>query len=203
VRRLGGITLAALLTIDGTAADLQAEAERHAGVVEASAIDLAVVGLDADGGVARDAPPARRASGVRLVHPASADAALTVGLGTLFRAREPIVLAVGVETAPALRAMLEDVPAPANPASRLREHPRITVLADRAAAAQLSPRKVYGSDRGTERCPAAAGALGHAAAGRRPVADGYPRPLRSWAGDHRRRADPARGGIGALGWLSL
>jgi len=77
------------------------------------------------------------------------------------------------------------------------------VLADRAAAAQLSPRKVYGSDRGTERCPAAASALGHAAAGRRSVADGYPRPLRSWAGDHRRRADPARGGIGALGWLSL
>jgi len=200
---LRDIALGALVTLDGTAADLEAEAERHAAAVEASPVDLAVVGLDADGGVARDAPPARRASGVRLIRGDGSEAALTVGLGTLFAARELIVLAVGVETAPALRAMLEDVPAPANPASRLREHPRITVLADRAAAAQLSPRKVYGSDRGTERCPAAAGALGHAAAGRRPVADGYPRPLRSWAGDHRRRADPARGRIGALGWLSL
>jgi len=50
------------------------------------------------------------------------------------------------------------------------------VLADRAAAAQLSPRKVYGSDRGTERCPAAASALGHAAAGRRPVGRSAPTP---------------------------
>jgi len=144
---LRDIALGALLTLDGVAGDLQAEAERHAAAVEASAIDLAVVGLDPDGGVARDAPPARRASGVRLVDAPGAEAALTVGLGSLFTARELIVLAVGVETAPALRAMLEHEPAPENPASWLREHPRITVLADRAAASALSPRDAYASDR--------------------------------------------------------
>ena len=144
---LRDIALGALVTLDGTAADLEAEAERHAAAVEASPVDLAVVGLDADGGVARDAPPARRASGVRLIRGDGSEAALTVGLGTLFAARELIVLAVGVETAPALRAMLEDAPAPGNPASWLREHPRITVLADRAAASMLSPRESYASDR--------------------------------------------------------
>ena len=144
---LRDIALGALVTLDGTAADLEAEAERHAAAVEASPVDLAVVGLDADGGVARDAPPARRASGVRLIRADGGEATLTVGLGTLFTARELIVLAVGVETAPALRAMLEDAPAPGNPASWLREHPRITVLADRAAASMLSPRESYASDR--------------------------------------------------------
>ena len=39
--------------------------------------------------------------------------ALTVGLGTLYRARELIVLATGAQTAPALRAMLEEPPGPA------------------------------------------------------------------------------------------
>ena len=144
---LRDIGLGTLRTIDGTATDLAAEAERHAAVIDESPIDLAVVGLDADGGVARDSPPARRASGVRLVRPAGGEAALTVGLGTLFRARELIVLAVGSATAPALRAMLEDAPAAENPASWLREHPRITVLADRAAASALSPRESYASGR--------------------------------------------------------
>ena len=54
-------------TLDDAAADLEAEAARHAALVDAAPLDLAVVGLDADGGVALDAPPARRARGVRVV----------------------------------------------------------------------------------------------------------------------------------------
>ncbi|HEY6888072.1 MAG TPA: hypothetical protein VI300_09840, partial [Solirubrobacter sp.] len=96
---LDGIPLGALLTLDGTAADLDAEAARHAAEVETATVDLAVVGLDADGGVALDAPPARRASGVRVVQLATGQEALTVGLGTLYRARELIILARGIETA--------------------------------------------------------------------------------------------------------
>jgi glucosamine-6-phosphate deaminase len=144
---LRGVAFAAWETLDGNAADLEAEAARHAGAVEAADIDLAVVGLDEDGGVALDAPPARLASGVRLVRLASGRQALTVGLGTLFRARELIVLATGSRTAPALRAMLEDTPGPASPASLLREHPRITVICERAAAGHLIPRPQHRSDR--------------------------------------------------------
>jgi glucosamine-6-phosphate deaminase len=143
---LRGIALGALHSVDGAPGDLAAEAERHAAIVEAAPLDLAVVGLDEDGGVALDAPPARLASGVRVVTLGDGSPGLTVGLGTLYRARELIVIATGEATAPALRAMLEAPPGPESPASLLRDHPRITVIADRAAAGRLGPRQLYTSD---------------------------------------------------------
>ena len=82
-----------------------------------------MLGLGRDGHVAFDEPPARMASGVAVVSlagmtredaaPAFGGAehvpagALTVGLGTLYRARELILLVTGAAKAPALRAMLE------------------------------------------------------------------------------------------------
>ncbi|HEX6026427.1 MAG TPA: ElyC/SanA/YdcF family protein [Solirubrobacter sp.] len=143
---LRGITFAALHTIDDAAADLDAEAARHAAVVERAPLDLAVVGLDEDGGVAFDAPPALHAGGVRVVTGPGGEPALTVGLGTLYRARELIVIAIGQATAPALRTMLEAPPGSSTPASLLTDHPRLTVIADRAAASLLTPRPIYASD---------------------------------------------------------
>ena len=64
---LRGVAFGALHTIEDAAADLETEAARHAAIVDAAPLDLAVVGLDEDGGVALDAPPARRAGGVRVV----------------------------------------------------------------------------------------------------------------------------------------
>jgi uncharacterized SAM-binding protein YcdF (DUF218 family) len=78
---------------------------------------------------------------------AGASEGVTVGLGTLYRARELLVLAEGEPVAAALRAMLEDPVGPASPASLLRDHPRLTVLCDRAAAARLAPRPQYRSAR--------------------------------------------------------
>jgi glucosamine-6-phosphate deaminase len=160
---LGGIELAAVRTIDGAAPDLAAEAARHEAVVEGAPIDLAVLGLGRDGHVAFDEPPARVASGVRAIALAPStrqDAAtsfdgitgvpergLTVGLGTLFRARELLLLVTGTAKARALRAMLEHPISPDCPASLLRDHPRLTVLCDRDAAGELAPRPEYTSDR--------------------------------------------------------
>ncbi len=131
-----------VVTLDGTAPDLAAEAARHAAAVEAAPVDLAVLVLGSDGHVALDEPPARRASGVRVV-----EQGLTVGLGTLYLARELLLLAEGEAVADALRATLEEPVGPASPASLLRDHPRLTVACDRAAAARLTPRSQYGSDR--------------------------------------------------------
>jgi glucosamine-6-phosphate deaminase len=133
---LRGVALAALRTVALAATELAA-----------TPLDLAVVGLDGDGGVALDAPPARVASGVRRVTLADGSDALTVGLGTLYRARELVVLAVGEDTAEALRATLEEPPGPGSPASLLTDHPRITIIADRAAASRLTPRLEHASDR--------------------------------------------------------
>jgi glucosamine-6-phosphate deaminase len=161
--QLRGVPLGSLRTIDGSAPDLAAEAARHAAVLDEAPIDLAVLGLGRDGHVAFDEPPARLASGVQLVtlvNETRVDAApafggvqhvparaLTTGLGTLYRARELIVLVTGAAKAPALRAMLEDPVGRASPASLLRDHPRLTVICDREAAALLEPRPGYSSDR--------------------------------------------------------
>jgi uncharacterized SAM-binding protein YcdF (DUF218 family) len=64
----------------------------------------------------------------------------------LLVARELLVTATGAERAVALRAMLQAVPAPSAPASLVRDHPRLTVVCDRAAAADLRPRPGYASD---------------------------------------------------------
>jgi glucosamine-6-phosphate deaminase len=160
---LRGVPLGALRTLDGGAGDLEAEAARHAAVLEQRPIDLAVLGLGRDGHVAFDEPPARRASGVNVVgltETTQADAAasfggldgvparaLTTGLGTLYRVRELIVLVTGAAKGPALRAMLEGPVGPECPASLLRDHPRLTVICDREAAGLLRPRPAYRSGR--------------------------------------------------------
>ena len=161
--QLDGIPIGELRTLDGAAGDLTAEAARHAAVLEEAPIDLAVLGLGRDGHVAFDEPPARMASGVAVVRLAGAtleDAAtafggidnvpaeaLTTGLGTLYRARELILLVTGEAKAPALRAMLEDPVGPGSPASLLRDHPRLTIICDREAASLLTPRPGYASER--------------------------------------------------------
>ena len=131
-------------------------------MLEAAPIDVAVLGLGRDGHVAFDEPPARMASGVHvvdLVETTREDAAigfgglervparaLTIGLGTLYRARELILLVTGAVKAPALRAMLEEPVDPASPASLLRDHPRLTVICDQAAARLLTRRPEWSSD---------------------------------------------------------
>jgi glucosamine-6-phosphate deaminase len=160
---LEGVALGRLLTIDGAAQDLDAEAARHEAEVERAPLDLAVLGLGRDGHVAFDEPPARVASGVRTVALARTtredaapafgglaavpERALTVGLGTLYRARELLVLVTGPQKARALRAMLEEPVNPGCPASLLRDHPRLTVVCDRAAAGLLAQRPEWSSDR--------------------------------------------------------
>jgi len=161
--QLDGIPLGAVRIIDGAATDPAVEAARHAAVLEAAPIDLAVLGLGRDGHVAFDEPPARMASGVAVVpltgmtrEDAAAvfggaelvpPRALTTGLGTLYRARELILLVSGAAKAPALRAMLEDPVDARSPASLLRDHPRLTIICDREAASMLTPRPGFTSER--------------------------------------------------------
>jgi glucosamine-6-phosphate deaminase len=147
---LRGIELRAVHGLDGTAADLSEECRRHQRLLDAAPLDLAVLGLGADGHVAFDEPGSRVDEPTRVValtgHAraeltdevgSAPDRALTVGLGSLLRARELLVTAIGATRADALRAMLLDPPGAASPASLLRMHPRLTVLCDRNAAAAL------------------------------------------------------------------
>ena len=150
---LAGIPLRAVLALDGAASDRAAEAARHAAAVARAPVDVAVLGLGRNGHVAFNEPPAEVVAGVLEVELTAAtreDAApafgglahvpthaLTVGLGTLRAARELLLLVTGAAKADALRAMLEGPVGGDCPASLLRDHPRLTVLCDEAAAGLL------------------------------------------------------------------
>lgn len=162
-RELGEMRFGAMHMLDGAAADPAAEARRHQALLDEAPIDLAVLGLGRDGHVAFDEPGALPEEDARVVglDPATiADAAaafggetevprqaITVGLRTLREARALLLLVTGETKAPALRALLEDPVSTRRPASLLRDHPRLTIIADRAAAALLAERRGAQSDR--------------------------------------------------------
>jgi glucosamine-6-phosphate deaminase len=162
-RELHGIRFGAMHGIDGTAPDPEAEAARHQALLDEAPVDLAVLGLDRDGHVAFDEPGSTLSDGTRRVRlheatreDASTDfgglesvpqEAITVGLRPLADARELLVLVSGPGKAAALRHMLEGEQGPSCPASLLRDHPRLTVVCDTAAAKLLTPHEGWTSDR--------------------------------------------------------
>ena len=66
--------------------------------------------------------------------------ALTMGIETILSAREVLLVAVGEEKARPLAAALAGPVTPHLPASFLSLHPRLTVIADRAAARLISDK---------------------------------------------------------------
>lgn len=159
---LSGIPLGRREALDGAAPDPAVEATRYQAVLDAAPIDLAVLGLGRDAHVAFNEPGARTEDGVRRValHPttiaAAADGfggaehvpreALTVGPRTLLSARELLLIVTGADKAAALQRALEAPVGPDVPASLLRAHPCLTVICDRAAAADLRPAAGRASD---------------------------------------------------------
>lgn len=162
-RELAGIRLGSFHGLDGSARDPDAECARHQALLDEAPIDLAVLGIGRDGHLAFDEPGSPVDASARLVclhastrNDAAADfggldavphEALTVGLRTLVSARELLLLVSGEAKAEALRAMLERGPTTDCPASLVRDHPRLTVVADRAAASLLRPQPAWSSDR--------------------------------------------------------
>ena len=147
--------------LDALAADCDADllvlgAHHRGGVLGALRGDIAVdVAFDEPGTL-----PEEDARVVRLDPATIADAAsafggeqqvppraITVGLRTLRAARAILLLVTGEAKAEALRALLDDPVSTRRPASLLRDHPRLTIVADRAAAGRLAERRGAGSDR--------------------------------------------------------
>jgi glucosamine-6-phosphate deaminase len=136
------------------AADLDAMCRAYEAAIAASGgLDLVVLGLGPNGHLAFNEPGSPFDSRTRPVtlRPETvaytatdavnleaaggcvADRAVTLGLATLREAREVMVLVSGEAKREALRRFLDGPVGPAVPATALRDHPRCTVLADRAA----------------------------------------------------------------------
>jgi glucosamine-6-phosphate deaminase len=149
-RELRGIQLAARHTLDGNAAPAE-ECARHRRALDAAPLGLAVLGLGQDGHVAFNEPGSGPASRTRPVslRPATVaslegsfadDApseALTVGIAELRGCRELVLLVTGEGKAEPLRRLLEEPAGEDRPASFLLDHPRLTLVCDRAAASAL------------------------------------------------------------------
>ncbi len=150
-----GLEPAQLRLPDGLAADPAAEARRYAAeITAAGGLGLQLLGLGSNGHVGFNEPPCGPAAPCRCVtlapatrqqnadgfggDPAAVPArAITVGLRELLGAERLVLVVSGAAKAGILRRVLREPPGPDRPASWLRRHPRLLVLADQAAAARL------------------------------------------------------------------
>ncbi len=134
---------------DCAAADPEAECRRYeAAIADAGGLDLALLGVGADGHIAYNLPGdgEARTHLVRLpdglADSLGVDAgqrplrAITMGLGTIRAARRLVLLATGASKARALRELRAGRPSLEWPCSLLHDHADLSVLADRAAAGE-------------------------------------------------------------------
>lgn len=138
------------LRLDPDAADLDAECAAMARELDPP-MDLVLLGIGANGHVALN-EPGDPGHGVRRVAlaPSTGDGAvgygaserptwgLTLGLDSILAAGEVWLLVNGAHKADILARALEGPVDLTVPASRLREHPRLTVLVDEDAASALA-----------------------------------------------------------------
>jgi glucosamine-6-phosphate deaminase len=144
---------------DVTAADLADACRRYEErIATAGGLDLALLGLGRDGHIAFNEPTSSLGSRTRIktladetraANQASFGAdpvprhALTMGIATILSARRCVLVALGSAKADALARLVEGPLAAIVPASALQLHPRVTVIADEAAAERLTLRAYY------------------------------------------------------------
>lgn len=122
-------------------------------LAQAGGIDLQLLGIGRNGHIAFNEPADHFPAATHIVELTastieanrrffdSAEAvprrAVTMGVGTILRARAILLLAAGADKADAIHAMVHGEITPRCPASALRLHPNTVVLLDEAAAARL------------------------------------------------------------------
>jgi glucosamine-6-phosphate deaminase len=129
----------------GDAPDLQAECQDYDRTLDhAGGLDLAILGLGANGHIAFNEPGSpwnqathvvelseqTRTTNSRQQGAAVPASGITMGIGTLRGAREILLLVSGEAKRDALQALRNGQPTPRWPVTSLLDHPALTVLAD-------------------------------------------------------------------------
>ena len=151
-----GLAPAQLCLPDGLAADPEVEAQRYAAAIAAAGgLGLQLLGLGSNGHVGFNEPPCGPEAPCRRVELAPATRrqnaadfggdpeavprwAISLGLAEILQAEELLLVVSGGAKAEILRRALLEPPTAAVPASWLQRHPRLRVMVDAAAAAELS-----------------------------------------------------------------
>lgn len=139
---------------DGTAADLQAECERYEQVVaDMGGVDIQLLGIGNNGHIAFNEPCSEFPEKTHIVdltqNTIEANArffesmddvpkkALTMGIGTIMKAKKIVLMANGPKKAQTIYDTLYGPITPEVPASVLRLHPDVTIFVDEQAGALL------------------------------------------------------------------
>ncbi|WP_444685330.1 glucosamine-6-phosphate deaminase [Alkalicoccus luteus] len=134
---------------DGKAASPEKEADDYEKLVTSLGIELQLLGIGANGHIGFNEPGSPFDGKSRVVdlteETIEANArffekeeqvprqAVTMGIGTIMKAEEILLLASGAEKAEAVRDMIEGPVTEEVPATVLQRHPNVTVIADREA----------------------------------------------------------------------
>jgi glucosamine-6-phosphate deaminase len=145
---------------DGMARDIPAFCTRYERKISTvGGIDLQLLGIGTDGHIGFNEQTSSLSSRTRiktLTPQTRSDNArffgseekvphhvITMGIGTILEARHCLLLAFGKHKARAIAAAVEGPITSMNPASALQQHPKVTVLLDEEAAAELKLNQYY------------------------------------------------------------
>ncbi len=141
--------------LDGLASDLDAECDRYeVSIVDAGGLDLQILGIGANGHIGFNEPadglsarthrvallPESREGNAVFFGGRVADVpreALSMGMGTILKARRILLLATGAGKRDAIEAAVRGPVTTRVPASFLQLHPSVEILCDNDAAAGL------------------------------------------------------------------
>jgi len=141
---------------NGSAPDFEKTCQEYEkAILDAGGIDLQILGIGRTGHIGFNEPTSSLASRTRLKTLSNETiednrnndiptVAVTMGIGTILEARQMLMLAFGDAKAEALVKAIEGPITSSVSASALQLHPNVTVLADEAAAANLTHRDYYG-----------------------------------------------------------
>ncbi|WP_061777364.1 glucosamine-6-phosphate deaminase [Levilactobacillus senmaizukei] len=138
---------------DGSNLDAAAATSQYDQIIADNPIDLQLLGLGQNGHIGFNEPgtdPESTTHKVTLTESTiAANArffenedevpryAYSMGIGSILKAKQILIVAYGEAKAKAVAAMIEGPVTPDVPASYLQTHPRVTVILDEAAASQL------------------------------------------------------------------
>ena len=139
----------------GLGEDLEAQAKKYDEMIDASPVDIQLLGIGSDGHIAFNEPGTPFDSGTHVTDLAESTIkdncrffdndiskvptqTVTQGIGTIMKAKNILLIATGANKAQAVKDMLEG-PIDVNcPASILQKHDNVTVIIDEPAAALLA-----------------------------------------------------------------